>query len=466
MSKINYSNNLIVLPFSKIFFKLAIPNLYSTLIAAMTIVFDLWYVGQIGVSELAGVAYIFPVYMLTSMLSNGAFGGAISGSVARAFGSQNFFQASCVFRSAIIIAILGSLIMMSLYFFFSETFFDFFKVDEQVTLSALIYGDILLSGIIFIWLFNVTISVTRGSGNTIIPAIGWTIVLLIHILAAAINFKFDSGNIYLIDEVIFFGGLWSFSSLQWAIISLILGYVFGIIFMIIYYIFGKHPFALAIKDILKFNGIFRLIRSGSLASCQSLMTIALALYCTTIVSNFGTEWIAGFGIAIRLELLLIPIIFGIGGTLIAIVGANVGAKKIERALNMTGKGTLFSVCVVGFIGILFSVYPNFWSLLFTDKKEIYDASNLYLNIVAPFYAFFALGLGLYFVSQAFNTLIWPVLGTLIRLTFVVMISQILFSFDLASPTNIFIIMSVGMMIYGVFISLTLYFGSWKKMINI
>lgn len=466
MSKINYSNNLIVLPFSKIFFKLAIPNLYSTLIAAMTIVFDLWYVGQIGVSELAGVAYIFPVYMLTSMLSNGAFGGAISGSVARAFGSQNFFQASCVFRSAIIIAIFGSLIMMSLYFFYSESFFDFFKVDEQVALSALIYGDILLGGIIFIWLFNVTISVTRGSGNTIIPAIGWTIVLLIHILAAAINFKFDSGNIYLIDEVIFFGGLLSFSSLQWAIISLILGYVFGIIFMITYYIFGKHPFALAIKDILKFNGIFRLIRSGSLASCQSLMTIALALYCTAIVSKFGTEWIAGFGIAIRLELLLIPIIFGIGGALIAIVGANVGAKKIERALNMTWKGTLFSVCVVGFIGILFSVYPNFWSLLFTDKKEIYDASNLYLNIVAPFYAFFALGLGLYFVSQAFNTLIWPVMGTLIRLTFVVLISQILFSFDLASPTNIFIIMSVGMMIYGVFISLTLYFGSWKRMINI
>ena len=254
MSKINYSNNLIVLPFSKIFFKLAIPNLFSTLIAAMTIVFDLWYVGQIGVSELAGVAYIFPIYMLTSMLSNGAFGGAISGSVARAFGSQNFFQASCVFRSAIIIAICGSLIMMSLYFFFSESFFEFFKVDEQVTLSALIYGDILLGGIIFIWLFNVMISVTRGSGNTIIPAIGWTIVLLTHILAAAINFKFDSGNIYLIDKVIFFGGLWSFSSLQWAIISLILGYVIGIIFMISYYIFGEHPFALAIKDIFKFNG--------------------------------------------------------------------------------------------------------------------------------------------------------------------------------------------------------------------
>ena len=90
----NQSIDLIQLPFAKIFFKLAIPNLFSTLIAAATVIFDLWYVGQIGVSELAGVAYIFPIYMLTSMLSNGAFGGAISGSVARAFGSQNFFQAS------------------------------------------------------------------------------------------------------------------------------------------------------------------------------------------------------------------------------------------------------------------------------------------------------------------------------------------------------------------------------------
>ena len=92
----NYSNELIELPFTKIFFKLAIPNLYSTLIAAVTVIFDLWYIGQIGVSELAGVAYIFPIYMLTSMLSNGAFGGAISGAIARAFGSKNIFQAECV----------------------------------------------------------------------------------------------------------------------------------------------------------------------------------------------------------------------------------------------------------------------------------------------------------------------------------------------------------------------------------
>ena len=71
MNKVNFSNDLIILPFSKIFFRLAIPNLFSTLMSSATVIFDLWYIGLIGMSELAGVAYIFPIFMLTSMLSNG-----------------------------------------------------------------------------------------------------------------------------------------------------------------------------------------------------------------------------------------------------------------------------------------------------------------------------------------------------------------------------------------------------------
>ena len=174
----NHSNELIELPFTKIFFKLAIPNLYSTLIAAVTVIFDLWYIGQIGVSELAGVAYIFPIYMLTSMLSNGAFGGAISGAIARAFGSKNIFQAECVFRSAILIACVGSVIMMFIFFLLAEPFFTYFRVNKEVAISALSYGNFLLGGIFLIWLFNIIIAVTRGSGNTLIPAYSLS---LIHI---------------------------------------------------------------------------------------------------------------------------------------------------------------------------------------------------------------------------------------------------------------------------------------------
>ena len=150
MNKVNFSNDLIILPFSKIFFRLAIPNLFSTLMSSATVIFDLWYVGLIGMSELAGVAYIFPIFMLTSMLSNGAFGGAISGATARAFGSKNIFQAECVFRSAVLIAISGSVIMMFLFFSFAEAFFSSFIIDSDVVVSTLSYGNILLLSLIHI----------------------------------------------------------------------------------------------------------------------------------------------------------------------------------------------------------------------------------------------------------------------------------------------------------------------------
>ncbi len=191
------------------------------------------------------------------------------------------------------------------------------------------------------------------------------------------------------------------------------------------------------------------------------MTISLALFCTTIIGNFGTNWTAGFGIAIRLELLLIPIIFGIGGALIAIVGANVGANKFQRAIQMTWKGTSFSVVIVGVIGLFFSIYPELWSGLFTSDLETKITAKAYLNLVAPFYAFFALGLGLYFVCQAFNTLFWPVVGTFLRLFYVVILTLILFYNNLASPYLLFFTMSSGLIIYGLFISLSLHFGPWK-----
>ena len=461
MSKKKISNELIELPFNKIFFKLAIPNICATFLSASTVIFDLWYIGKIGMTELAGVAYIFPIFMLTSMLSNGAFGGAISGATARAFGSKNLHLAECIFRSAILISLFGSLLMMLLFFAISEKFFIFMNIDQEVSSAALSYGNILLGGIFLIWLFNIIISVTRGSGNTIIPAFSWLIVLSFHILLASFNFVYIDGNFILKNNVTFLSENYLFNSLEWSAISLLSGYFFGILFILGFYFFGSHSYSFKFSKILQLDGFFKLIKSGSLASCQSLMTISLALFCTAVIGIFGSHWAAGFGIAIRLELLLIPIIFGVGGALIAIAGANVGANKFQRAVQMTWRGTAFSVLVVGIIGLFFSFYPHLWSNLFTYYPQAIEAAEVYLRVVAPFYAFFALGLGLYFVCQAFNTLFWPVIGTFLRLFFVVIITLILLYNNLATPYLLFVTMSSGLIIYGLFISLSLHFGPWK-----
>ena len=240
------------------------------------------------------------------------------------------------------------------------------------------------------------------------------------------------------------------------------GFFFGIISIIIFYIFFKHPLLLKFSDILKFQGFFTLLKSGSLAGCQSVLTITISLLSLSIVSFFGKDWSAGYGIALRLELLLVPIIFGIGGALIALVGTNYGAGKFKKSLQYAWKGTMVTVILVAIIGIFFFLYPNLWTKHFTNNEKVILITEQYLTTVGICYPFFALGLGLYFVCQAFNTLFWPVLGTFLRLMTIITLCSLLKYNGAFTYQNTLLVFAFSIIVYGIFIASSLHFGPWKK----
>ena len=205
-----------------------------------------------------------------------------------------------------------------------------------------------------------------------------------------------------------------------------------------------------------------MIKSGSLAGCQSILTITISLLSLSIVGFFGKDWSAGYGIALRLELLLIPVIFGIGGALIALVGTNYGAGYFKKSVEYAWKGTTVTVLLVSLIGITVFINPNLWTEFFTGNEKIILITENYLTTVAICYPFFALGLGLYFVCQAFNTLLWPVLGTLLRLVTILMLYFLLKYFNVFTYENILFVFAFSIVIYGIFIAFALHLGPWKK----
>ena len=75
------------------------------------------------------------------------------------------------------------------------------------------------------------------------------------------------------------------------------------------------------------------------------------------------------------------------------------------------------------------------------------------------------GLGLYFVCQAFNTLLWPVLGTLLRLITILILYLLLKYFNAFTYENILLVFAFSIVIY-TFIAFALHFGPWKKFLNI
>jgi hypothetical protein len=66
--------------------RLGWPNLLVMLAQAATGLIETWWVSHLGTDALAGMALVFPGFMMMQMLSGGAVGGGISSAVARALG--------------------------------------------------------------------------------------------------------------------------------------------------------------------------------------------------------------------------------------------------------------------------------------------------------------------------------------------------------------------------------------------
>ena len=158
---------------------------------------------------------------------------------------------------------------------------------------------------------------------------------------------------------------------------------------------------------------------------------------------------------------MVPVVFGIGGALIAIVGAYAGAGERARAIEVAWRGTLANIVIVGAVGFILGLNADWWCDGLGSGQEVVAHCSITLQILGPFYGFFAAGLGLYFASQGLNTLAWPVLGSLLR-TLIVASGLLLLKFDwFGTPEDILWLVACAMVVYGVFVVAGLRFRAWR-----
>jgi Na+-driven multidrug efflux pump len=152
--------------------------------------------------------------------------------------------------------------------------------------------------------------------------------------------------------------------------------------------------------------------AGSVSTVATNLTIGIGV---ALAGAFGAAAIAGYGTASRLEYLMVPLVFGFGAPLVAMVGSCIGAGLRERAMRAAFVGALLSFGMTEAIGLWAALFPRTWLTLFSNDPQMLEAGTLYLRTVGPFYGFFGLGLVLYFASQGAGRLKWPVGGNVLRL---------------------------------------------------
>ena len=101
-------SQLIENPIGSTIVRLASPNMIAMFITLLTLMAEAWYVGQLGIISLAGLAIAFPMMMLLMMFSAGSIGGAITGAVAQRLGAGDRTGAESLALHAVLLAALLS----------------------------------------------------------------------------------------------------------------------------------------------------------------------------------------------------------------------------------------------------------------------------------------------------------------------------------------------------------------------
>ncbi|WP_193181272.1 MATE family efflux transporter [Nisaea sediminum] len=434
-------------PIARKLVRLALPGLLGGLMQSFLYVADGRFVGTLGPLPLAGVALVFPLFVLSVMLSAGAVGGAVVAATARALGARDHEGAGALVRTAMVLALAGGGSSALLVQLFGPAFFRLLGGEGEVHETAVAYAGILFPGIVIVWFFNMAASLLRGAGEMRRPAIALGIAATAHILSA----------------LVLVAGMGPFPSLgiTGAALSLLIGYAAGSLYLA-WRLFGAgRPAWVQLAGSVDWGQVWRVGRRGCFAGVQSVLTIAMALVVTAYMARIGPKALAGYGIGVRLELVIIPVIFAFGSACIAMAGVSLGAGQRARALRVSWTGSAFAASFVGLIGCFLAVFPALWSGLFTADAEIAAATARYLKFVGPAYTFFGLGLCLYFASQALNSLIWPVTGAGIRLAILLGGGGVLLDEGVDSRT-VFLLVAGAMTAYGLFNTLTLRFGPWRR----
>lgn len=439
--------NLLQAPIIPLLLRMAWPNMLIMLAQASTGLIETWWIAKLGGQSLAGMALVFPVVMLMTMISAGSLGGGISSAVARALGGGRQQEADGLVLHAIVINIVTSTVLSAVFLMFGEQIYSAMGGQGETLQAALTYSNVVFAGNVFLWLMNGLASVIRGTGNMLFPAIVTCVgTLLLIPLSPLLIFGFGFIPAFGITG----GG-----------IALLIFYFFCTLAMLGYILSGRN--AAHFRWVrLRWTYVNSILHIGALSAINSLLTTVIMVGATALVASIADfNAVAGFGTGARLEYLLIPLIFGIGAPLVALVGTNIGAGQHERALNIALTGGAFAFVITEIIGILAALWPEQWLTLFSAEPNMITVGSAYLRTVAPFYGFFGLGLALYFASQGVGRMFWPILSAAIRLVVALGGGWYGLQFN-GTSDGIFGALATAMVLYGVIITIAVRFGTWFR----
>ena len=429
--------------------RLATPNVLGLFAMTLQIGYDGFILGRLGPHALAGVALVLPLSMLMVQMSAGGIGGATTAAVARALGAGRVADAVQLARHALLVGLAMAGLFMLVLLAWGRPVYAAMGGRGAALDAALAYSNVMFGGALAIWAVNVLAGIVRGAGNMVLPSLAMLGATLAHLL--------------LCPALVFgWGPLPGLGVAGAALSTLTVNAVSALVLAAALLRRGAAVPLRAGRWRTERAALAGILRVGLPAALSPVISNGSIAAATAVVGSYGTVALAVYGVAARLEYILVPIAFGFGTALTTLVATNMGAGQMARAVRAAWLGGALVAAITGGIGLTVAVAPGLWMDLFTADAEVRAQGMRYLRIVGASYGLFGLGLALFFASQGAGRMLWPLVGSLARLFVVAAGGWVCVGWLQAPAEAFYAVVAASLALYAAIIAAAIRFGGWAR----
>jgi putative MATE family efflux protein len=357
---------------------------------------DTWFIGQVGDAQLAAFSFGFPILMIVTSVAIG-LGAGTSSVVARAIGADDHRRARRLSTDSLLLSFLVTAIISAIGIFTIGPLFRLLGAPDE--LMPLISGfmTILYLGVPFIVVGMVGMASMRATGDTRLPS-------MLMILAAVLNVILDPILIFGVGPVPAMGLNGAAMAALLARASIFVGTLYLMRHRLDMVSFDK-------PDPGELRQSWRdILHVGIPAAGTNIIVPVGAAVVTAMIARFGPDAVAGFGVASRIESLMLVMYYALSAIIGPFVGQNFSAGKEDRILRALWLCTAFCIgsglAIAGLLASMSGWLPG----LFSDSESVRRVTSLFLWIVPISYGTYGMVM---VMNASFNGLGYPMPGVVI-----------------------------------------------------
>lgn len=359
-------------------FMLSIPMILEMLMESVFAIVDIFYVSQVSVNAVATIGLTESVITLVYAVAIG-LSMAATAIVARRIGEKDREGASQAAVQVIFLGVLVSLIISVIGILYPKEILELMGGEADLIAEGYGYTQVLLGGNVTIMLLFLINAIFRGAGDASIAM--WALVL-------------SNGLNIILDPMFIFGfGPIPAYGVEGAAIATTIGRGTAVVFQLAVLFYGWSKIKVAFKDlVIRVAVMINLIKVSIGGIGQFLIGTSSWVFLMRIMSEFGSEVLAGYTIAIRVMMFTLMPAWGMSNAAATLVGQNLGANKADRAEQSVWKTGKFSAIFMGIVSVFYLIFAPQIVSWFTPEVEVIKNGALCLRIIAAGYIFYGYGM--------------------------------------------------------------------------